>query len=574
MFSIAHRRLLLRLAYKTRIHRLEQSRHSSSTALSIGAAGFSTRLKTTVGVVSAIAAPFALSDDLRKEFSIYGEAVTRFSRAAVAGAIISLDYKFSLRDLEKESVEYKAIQSKVHSRSAKRLVELCRTQTGIYTKAAQYVASLKQAIPAEYLVELTQLQDQASRVPLSDVEELFFKEFGTTLKHRFLDFEVEPIASASLAQVHRAVTNDGQVVAVKVQYPRLHDNLEGDLFTIRVLTEVLPWFFPDYRLQWMVPEFRHHLTNELDFIKEAKNGERVAKTFSDNRSLKIPDIRWDLTSKRVLTMEFIDGCKITDLEKLRMIKADPVRVAQVLMDVFSRMIFVEGFVHCDPHPGNLFVRVDPGAPNGFQLVLLDHGLYRELQDDFRRNYCGLWQAIVLRDEPNLKKYSQNLGAGEYYELFSLVLASRPWAMARSLSTNMNSQVTREEYKQMRSKMQQTFNRAEVIDFFRDVPRDLLLVLRTNNFLRSLNNDLGAHVDRFSIGAEYSLRGTYRDNSDTITSASSTLSASSKKAAFLCDLMLLRLRLQIYGLLFVALKTLKRANDVIGHVFGPQVQHSS
>lgn len=144
--------------------------------------------------------------------------------------------------------------------------------------------------------------------------------------------------------------------------------------------------------------------------------------FKGNDNVKIPDVNWNLSTKRILTMEYIDGIKINDLISLKRESIDKHKVAEILVDMFSTQVFEHGFVHSDLHPGNLFIRK---LKNGkLQLVLLDHGLYREIPENVRLNYCHLWKALVLRDFEEIKYYSKELGAGDYYEIFAAMLTHR------------------------------------------------------------------------------------------------------------------------------------------------------
>lgn len=212
----------------------------------------------------------------------------------------------------------------------------------------------------------------------------------------------------------------------------------GNLTPKYFLIDSLLKAFPDTPFGWVIPELRH-IQNELglyiqftisytsnihplDFVNEGKNAERAMHMFEGNPQIKIPTINWDLSTKKILTMEYIDGIKINDIEALDEAKIDKHKVAEILINMFSTQVFEHGFVHSDLHPGNLFVRRKDNRQ--LQLVLLDHGLYRELPEDVRLNYCHLWKALVMRNPEEIKQYAQQLGAGDYYEILAVMLTYR------------------------------------------------------------------------------------------------------------------------------------------------------
>lgn len=167
----------------------------------------------------------------------------------------------------------------------------------------------------------------------------------------YASFSPTPIAAASLAQVHRAVTHDGDAVAVKIQYPRLASQVQTDFTTLKVLATVVGTLFKNWEYTWLFPELEESVLLELDFLQEATNGERVGRLLERDRRIHIPRVRWDLSSARVLTMEFIDGVKVTDVETLRSKGIDPRAVGETISNLFSLMVFSLGLTHCDPHPG-------------------------------------------------------------------------------------------------------------------------------------------------------------------------------------------------------------------------------
>jgi aarF domain-containing kinase len=183
------------------------------------------------------------------------------------------------------------------------------------------------------------------------------EDLGVPWHELYASFSPTPIAAASLAQVHRAVTHDGDAVAVKIQYPRLASQVQTDFTTLKVLATVVGTLFKNWEYTWLFPELEESVHLELDFLQEATNGERVGRLFERDRRIHIPRVRWDLSSSRVLTMEFIDGVKVTDVQTLRGEGIDPRAVGETISNLFSLMVFSLGLTHCDPHPG-MFMRGD------------------------------------------------------------------------------------------------------------------------------------------------------------------------------------------------------------------------
>ncbi|KAH9316547.1 hypothetical protein KI387_025174, partial [Taxus chinensis] len=351
------------------------------------------------------------------------QGVVRSSRAVYTFTVNSLDYKYSLRGYDYKSEEYYQVRSQVHLRAAKRILKLCESNKGFYLKAGQFVASM-QHVPKEYTSTLSTLQDQAVPCHIEAIKQVFIDNFGKDISDIYMTFDEQPIAAASIAQVHHATLVDGQEVAVKVQYPGLQQKLRVDITTMTFLSHAITWIFPEYQFEWIVPEFENTLSKELDFVQEAANAERTARNFRENSTVKVPHIFWDFTRTQVLTMEFIHGCKIDNLECLLKAGLNPSKVAQALVEVFAEMIFVHGYVHGDPHPGNILVLPHSSKKQSFDIVLLDHGIYRELDERFRMDFCHLWKALILLDPHEVKQMGERIGAGKYYQYLPVIFTGR------------------------------------------------------------------------------------------------------------------------------------------------------
>ncbi|KAG5529797.1 hypothetical protein RHGRI_030245 [Rhododendron griersonianum] len=445
--------------------------------------------------------------------------IVRSSRAVWTIASTVVDYKYSLHGLSEDSDDYRRVLSEVHLCSAKRILQLCEANKGFYVKAGQFVAALRQ-VPKEYSSTLSSLQDQVLiiqcvswtyAVPchFKAIKEVLTSSLGPDLLEIFLSFDEHPVAAASIAQVHRAVLKDHQEVAVKVQYPGLEHQFKIDIAAMSFLSKFVALFFPEYRFGWLVSEFAESVALELDFIHEARNAERTARNFKNNTVVRVPHIFWDFTTRRVLTMEFCQGCKVCqkflsfqvdDLEFMIEMEIEPIKVAKALVEVFAEMIFVHGFVHGDPHPGNILV--SPEGPNSFCLVLLDHGIYKELDEGFRRDYCQLWKALILLDANKILQLGERFGVGKYSRYFPLIFTGRTIDSKSALGRGMSA----EERKNIKQDLQ-SLKMEDLSSFMESLPSDFLMILRTDGLLRSLLSKLGApHRVRLLAYAKYAIQG--------------------------------------------------------------------
>lgn len=262
--------------------------------------------------------------------------------------------------------------SSVHTRSAEKLLKLCSTNGGVFIKVGQHIAALEYLVPHEYCEVLKVLHDHAPESTMQGVREVIRKDLGKEVEEIFEKFEDKPVGTASLAQVHKAKIRDGPEVAVKVQHPKVRDHSLVDMATMDILVNIVARVFPEFSLLWLAQETRINLPRELDFVLEAKNCEQVGRMFSNLKWLKVPEVIWEYTSSRVLTMEYLAGGKVTDKDYMIKNDINLREVSERIGELYSEMIFVQGYVHCDPHPGNILVSKVDGKP---QIILLDHGLY-------------------------------------------------------------------------------------------------------------------------------------------------------------------------------------------------------
>ena len=382
-----------------------------------------------------------------KRGAIFSNSMLRLWRDLYCALRIVADYEWSLWRLEGDELEAK--KKIVHLRSALRLRDLMSKNGGVYIKFGQHVAQLQFLLPDEYVDTMKPMLNQAPTSSMADVRRVYREEFGKELEEVFEQFDQVPIASASLAQVYFARLKPvgdetvGREVAVKVQHAALQANCESDIATVNFIIKLIHRLDSRFNYQWLADEMATNLPLECDFVHEARNSERARKNFECDRGredIAVPRILWAHTSKRVLTMERMFGCLVNDVDGLRKAGISREAVSSLMSQVFSEMIFLHGFVHCDPHAGNMLVSRRSATDSRPRLILLDHGLYRELSDEFRIAYAYLWNSLIRGDGEGIKKYSQLMNAGEMYPLFASMLTRKAYHKITAKKGDMNSLV--------------------------------------------------------------------------------------------------------------------------------------
>ena len=259
-----------------------------------------------------------------------------------------------------------------------------------FIKVGQIMSTRPDLLPPHLIHALSQLQDNVGPFPFVDVERTLLEDLGRPLGEVFLRFEPEPIASASVAQVHRAALRDGRVVAVKVRRPDIEELCAFDLSVMRLYARVLQ-LLPSLALLApveSVEQFGRAIRMQLDFTVEAANNRRFRKNFAALPEILVPALEDALCTRRVLVMEFIEGVKILDYAQ---VGADPRRIGELGFKIMLKMVFEDGFVHADLHPGNIFITRDQ------RVALLDLGLVGELDDEHRGAFARYFAAWAQND---------------------------------------------------------------------------------------------------------------------------------------------------------------------------------
>ena len=294
--------------------------------------------------------------------------------------------------------------SKIHQRNADQIYRTATRLRGLLLKVCQVVGTRSDVFPPEYVRTLARAQDRVPPRPFAVIREVVERELGKPLDAVFASFEREPLASASLAQVHRARLVDGREVAVKVQYPDIEHIVRTDLATLRRICIVYERFDPQpLALLPLLDELQKHLALELDFRREVENAERVRELFRANRDVVVPEIDFAHSTARVITMELVSGIKANDREGLLAAGIDPHDVVQGLTSLWNQMIMGLGFFHADPHPGNVLIQPGP------RFVILDFGLAKQLPKGFGLGLFELMFSMMTENEAAMVRAFQELG---------------------------------------------------------------------------------------------------------------------------------------------------------------------
>ena len=327
--------------------------------------------------------------------------------------LLSIKVKFKSNSFFISDYKLNGISSTTHQRSADSLLHLCYLNLGTYVKIGQHVGAMDFLLPKEYVQTLKTLFMNAPVSNLSDVETVIKEDLGNSIDELFSEFEKTPLGSASLAQCHKArLRSTGQIVAVKVQHKRVLQSAHKDVKIMELGIEIADKIFPEFKLKWLPKLTKENLFRELDFRVEYENTIKAQRLYKGYNWLIIPNAYKDLTSERVITMDYVDGTYVDKLPDDYSQKKKQ-QIIHRLQELYFDMMFFKGFVHCDPHPGNLLVTKDD------RIVLIDHGLYQTFSESVQYNFTSLWLSIIKADHSKIKKYARRLGVENEMMLSSM-----------------------------------------------------------------------------------------------------------------------------------------------------------
>lgn len=447
-------------------------------------------------------------------------AAARTGRVVGTLAVCINDYRVTLNRETSSPEERNEELRACHKRCAERTLRVLERNGSIFIKLGQHLSSMGYLLPLEWTTTFIPLQDKCPISSIESIEEMFIADTGCRIDELFSSFDPEPIGAASLAQVHIGILKEtGQKVAVKVQHPALAEWVPLDLALTRFTFSTLKRFFPEYDLEWLSKEMDLSLPQELDFRMEADNARRASEYFKEHSDapLVIPEVMW--AQKRILVMEFLSGRRPDDLEFLDSNNIDRDEVSAALAHIFNEMIFGDNApLHCDPHGGNIAIRKNTNRRGqNFDIILYDHGLYRDIPRDLRRNYAKLWLAVIEADEAHMREYSRKVAGitDEQFPLFASAITGRDYT--KLTKKNIATTRTAAEKESMSDALGEGMLQ-QLVELLGQVPRIILLILKTNDLTRSLDENLHTRqgpVRTFLILARYATRTVFEEQMDLI-----------------------------------------------------------
>lgn len=354
-----------------------------------------------------------------RQIGVLGRTYRNFSRYR---QILSILFRYGFDDLvERLKIDqYIEIGLQMISRHKRENVEkLTRAERlrllfeelgPTFIKFAQILSTRPDVIPADVISELEKLQDEVPPFSYAEAKEIIEAELGDNIETFFSSFGETPLASASIAQVHKAVLNDGTVVAVKVQRPGIKNIIEIDLEIMLHLATLMEKNIEEVSFQKptrVIEEFARTIERELDFGTEAASMERVSAQFLDDRTIYIPKVYSDYSGTRVLTMDYVDGIKVSEVEKLEAAGLDLKTITFRGANFIMKQVFEFGFFHADPHPGNVFVLPDN------VICILDFGMTGSVDKNTKALFVDILESIARKDAEQCARLMLKLG--EYDE---------------------------------------------------------------------------------------------------------------------------------------------------------------
>ncbi|THC93959.1 hypothetical protein EYZ11_006570 [Aspergillus tanneri] len=502
--------------------------------------------------------------------AFYEQCLTRTARTFGLGLVVALDYKINFRPDPPLAESINAL----HTRSAERLSDLLRHNGGLYLKMGQAMAMQSAILPPEFQRMFSRMFDDAPQNDWKDVERVICEDFGCPVEEVFgVSFAGDPTkgvmerqarASASVAQVHWARLADGREVAIKIQKREIARQIQWDLWAFKVVTWIYSRVF-DIPFYSLVPYISERLFLETDFENEAKNSEDMARLVAGESRLRgrvyIPKVYHELSSKRVLTAEWVEGVRLWDKDAITrpwrggwrqgtpgcrgmpldstdggkstsrqarpptattttLLKPERTHwrgtnqrgglglslkeVMTTMVDLFSAQMFLWGYVHCDPHPGNIFVRRTPSGQA--EIVLIDHGLYIHMSPEFRHQYARFWKALLTFDNTTLREVATAWGVTNA-DMFASATLMRPYQGGdRSTATHLQglSQVERRHrHYEMQQAMRQGMR--QILGDETKWPQELIFIGRNLRIVQANNQFLGSPVNRVKITGMWASR---------------------------------------------------------------------
>lgn len=425
-------------------------------------------------------------------------------------------------------------------RSAAAYRNLAVQMGGVLIKVGQFMSSRVDVLPAEITAELSGLQDEVPPVDFEDIRRVIEAEFGVPVEQKFLRFDHQPLAAASLGQAHlawiswddsdalppvlkkKSTHTEAFDVVVKVQRPNIETIIDTDLAALRTVGRWLARYRPISRradVPALLEEFTRILYEEIDYLAEGENAETFAGNFQDQPRVRVPHVVWSHTTKRVLTLENVLAIKITDYQSITAAGVNRAQVASRLLDTYLQQIFEDGFFHADPHPGNLFVHpLNSDGPVGsseWELTFIDFGMVGRLRPNLKEGLREMLIGVGTKDAARVVHSYELLGILlpgadlEMLERAEAEIFDRFWGMNMTELSQINPSQVREIMSEFRDL---------VYSMPFQVPHDLILLVRTVGILSGMCTGLDPNFNVWDHLAPYAQGMIAAETGPTIVAA--------------------------------------------------------
>ncbi|KAH3673559.1 hypothetical protein WICMUC_003666 [Wickerhamomyces mucosus] len=479
-------------------------------------------LSTLFGIPTIL---YIADEEFKENTKFVYHSFNRISTATIATIKCFINYKIVLSKNFENKEDYYNNLSKCHLNSANITLAALEKNGGIYIKLGQHISALTYLLPKEWTDTMIKLQDQCPKSDIVEINEMFQTDLNQSIEDIFQEFDPNPIGVASLAQVHIAKLKNGDQVAVKCQHPSLKEFVPLDVTLTKIIFKALGKFFPEYPLTWLSDELNSSIFAELDFNNEAENSRNTSKYFQNFQkltALKIPDIIQ--ASKRILIMEYVKGERLDNLQYLDDNHISRSEVSSCLSHIFNNMIFTPGVgIHCDPHGGNLAIRATESGSHNFEIILYDHGLYRHLSKQMRVDYSHFWLSLIDNDHEKMKYYAMkfsNIDENEF-PLFTAAITGRD--IQNAMNFKIDTTRSDKEIEVMKNSIAENDLLIKLMRILAKVPRVVLLILKTNDLTRHLDeclqNPLGLKRT-FLILSNYCAKTVYQDGLEVASNETS------------------------------------------------------
>ncbi|XP_044507500.1 probable protein kinase UbiB isoform X1 [Mangifera indica] len=419
---------------------------------------------------------------------------------------IFLDYKgVQVKEKWTKKSERAELWEKAHKRNARSVVNLMVELSGLWVKIGQYLSARADVLPAEYISQLKKLQDSLPPRPLLEVRQTIEKELGKSIDDVFMDFVRTPLATASIAQVHRAKLIDGRDVVVKVQHPGIKTIFLEDLKDVKYIVDWIAWADPVYNFKPVLDEWCREAPKELDFKLEEENTRTVYANLccknrcEDNKSANRVDVlvpKVIQSTESVLMLEYMDGIRLNDSESLEASGVDKRKIVEEITRAYAHQIFVDGFFNGDPHPGNFLVSKE--APH--RPILLDFGLTKKLSNSVKQALAKFLLACAEGDHVALLSAMAEMGLKLRLDMPEQAMEVTTLFFRESTpadeSHKTREAITQEKAKSMKhiqEKMQFTEKEIKRFDPFDAFPGDFVMFSKVLTLLRGLSSMMNVRI---------------------------------------------------------------------------------